>query len=130
MEVIMILCVFGVIAAVIADNRGGGWFGWFVAGFFLGPIGVGLAFTIGKRCTKCQKKIHKNANICPYCQTDLNPDDGGPRFVQFKGNPTVSAVHQTTKDIGLRAAAKHYKVATWDLEALFEKFDITDYPKK
>jgi predicted amidophosphoribosyltransferase len=68
----MVLC--GIWASVVGSNRGGSAVWWFVAGFFLGLIGVLLAYLCnGKRCSACQKKVSREATICPYCMTRQMP---------------------------------------------------------
>jgi hypothetical protein len=65
--VILVLLIFGIAASVVAKNRGGGAFGWFMLGVLLGPIGWGLAFTVGQSCPKCGSRFNKNAYVCPHC---------------------------------------------------------------
>lgn len=72
----------GVGAGIVASNRGAKPGGWFLLGFFLGPIGLALAFTSnsGVVCPACRKGIHPEASKCPYCQTDIG--DMGGRLVK------------------------------------------------
>jgi hypothetical protein len=44
MSVVVIWLLFGVIASVIAMNRGCSGFGWFLLGIVLGPFAIALAF--------------------------------------------------------------------------------------
>jgi RNA polymerase subunit RPABC4/transcription elongation factor Spt4 len=68
----MVLC--GIWASVVGSNRGGSAVWWFVAGFFLGVIGVALAYLCtGKRCPACQKRVSHQATLCPYCMTRQMP---------------------------------------------------------
>lgn len=62
------------IAAAIAYKRGDAPFGWFVAGFLLGPLSVLLAYVMsGKWCVRCMTKAHHQSKQCPHCGNVLEP---------------------------------------------------------
>lgn len=69
----LMLWVFcGVIAAIIAAQKGSSGCGFAILGFLLGPIGIILAILIsGQQCPYCKKRISKNAKICPFCNKEL-----------------------------------------------------------
>jgi hypothetical protein len=67
MELVIIWCLFGIGAAVVAGNRGESGCLWFGLGVLLGPIGFALAFTLGSKCPKCASKISSSAKVCPHC---------------------------------------------------------------
>jgi hypothetical protein len=75
MEWVVIWFLFGIVTAVVAHTRGVKYvLGWFFIGALLGPFGLLLAiFVAGRRCPKCQSRIHKAATRCPKCQADLTP---------------------------------------------------------
>jgi hypothetical protein len=66
----VIWAVFGIAGALIASNRGSSKGTWFLVSIVLGPIGVLMALTGGKRCPQCQSRIHLEAMICPKCQAE------------------------------------------------------------
>ena len=63
--------LFGICAAIVASNRGQSGCLWFGLGVLLGPIGFALAFTGGRKCPECAKRISTEAKTCPYCRTKL-----------------------------------------------------------
>lgn len=67
---LIIWCSFGIGGAIVASNRGGNGFVYFILGFIFGPIGFLLAFTEGVKCPYCQSKINKKALVCPRCQKE------------------------------------------------------------
>lgn len=68
------LLACGIIAGQIAGQRGATNTGaWFLAGFFLGPIGILLSLAHRTaECSACRKRIHPNATRCPHCQAELS----------------------------------------------------------
>ena len=71
--ILALIC--GVIALFICNGKGGNRPGlWFFWGLLFGPIAVILAlFLSGPKCPKCQSHIHKDAQICPKCNSELKP---------------------------------------------------------
>ena len=69
--ILALIC--GVIALFICNEKGGNRPGlWFLWGLLFGPIAVILAlFLSGPKCPKCQSHIHKDAQICPKCNSEL-----------------------------------------------------------
>ena len=68
----------GIIAGMIGGSKGEGDRGFFL-GLLLGPFGIAIALlTIGNRvkCKYCQKLIDLKATICPYCQSNHQPNGG------------------------------------------------------
>ncbi len=70
----IITIVFGVIAAVIAYSKGRNSLGWFVAGMFVGPFALVVAFLHPVRregmytsCPSCCEVIREEAGTCRYC---------------------------------------------------------------
>jgi hypothetical protein len=74
MEWVVVWLCCGIGAAIIASNRGERNLTAFLVGLLLGPIGVLLALTGGKRCPHCMSKIHAAANICPKCLREIPPE--------------------------------------------------------
>jgi hypothetical protein len=64
--------LFGIAAAVVAAIRKGSVRLWFGVGMLLGPIGLGLAFMGGYRCTWCKERVSFKAIACPYCFRDIS----------------------------------------------------------
>jgi len=68
--VFWIIC--GIVAAIIASQKGSSGCGFAIVGFLLGPFGIILALLLsGEQCPYCRKKISKDASVCPYCQKEL-----------------------------------------------------------
>jgi hypothetical protein len=66
---------FGVAAAIVASNRGGNGFLWFVMGLIFGPLGLACAYFNGKTCPFCRWRINNNTVVCPKCQSDLSSSE-------------------------------------------------------
>jgi hypothetical protein len=64
--------LFGIASAVVASIRKGNVRLWFGIGMLLGPIGFGLAFASGYRCSWCKERVSFAANECPYCHHDIS----------------------------------------------------------
>jgi hypothetical protein len=71
----IITFVFGVIASVIAYSKGRNSLGWFLAGMFVGPFALVVAFLppISKdgmyvTCPSCCEVIREQAGTCRYCR--------------------------------------------------------------
>jgi len=71
---------FGVVASIIAFGKGRNSLGWFVAGTFIGPFALIVAFLppieregMFARCPSCREVIRADAGTCRYCHTALIP---------------------------------------------------------
>lgn len=78
---------FGVISAVAATTKGRNWFGWFLVGVLLGPIGVILSLVMPKnqkgidreaqrsgdyrKCPQCAELVKREAVKCKHCGSEL-----------------------------------------------------------
>ena len=76
----LVTLVFGFIASIIATGKGRHSFGWFMAGVFLGPFALIVAFLpplerVGLffRCPACKEVIREGAGTCRFCRTALDP---------------------------------------------------------
>lgn len=88
MELLLIWCLFGLGAWMIASNKGGGGCLWFFLGMLLGPFGLIAAFFMsGSQCPHCRSRIHPQANVCPKCGREVrggggdDPPPGGKRSI-------------------------------------------------
>ncbi len=88
MEFIAILWfVCGLIAAIVATNKGRSGCGWFLVGVLLGPLGFILALVVSrnepeiekrsiqsgdlKKCPFCAELVKREAVVCKHCGRDL-----------------------------------------------------------
>src|SRR6266542_4307895 len=65
--VFWILC--GIVAAVVASNKGRNVFGWLVLGFLLGPIGMILSLVVSKNQATVEQQAIESGGMrkCPFC---------------------------------------------------------------
>ena len=71
---VVIWLVCGVIAAKIGSTKGEST-GGFIAGFFLGPLGIILALVSKgnrKPCPFCRESVNPEASVCPHCQKEIS----------------------------------------------------------
>jgi hypothetical protein len=75
---LLVLVVCGLIASGIASekNRSGG--GFFLIGFFFGPLGILVAALIGREKPKTPAGMR--AVVCPRCNAEQNVDAHQPSF--------------------------------------------------
>jgi len=74
-----IIC--GIIAAIIASQKGSSGCGFAILGFLLGPIGIILSLLLsGEQCPYCRKKISKDITVCPFCKKELKGHNSDPEI--------------------------------------------------
>lgn len=69
MEVLVIWILFGVVAAVVATNKGWSGCGWFARGALLGPFGFILSLVVPKNQPEIEREAIDSGGMkkCPYC---------------------------------------------------------------
>ena len=89
MELLLLFWVLcGVVAAVVASNKGNSGVSWFFMGVLLGPIGLILSLVVSgdpavverkkiegggyRRCEKCAELIRSEARKCRFCGSDVD----------------------------------------------------------
>ena len=94
MELLLFWALCGVVAAVVASNRGNSGVAWFFVGVLLGPIGLILSLVVSgdpavverkkienggyRRCEKCAELIRAEATKCRFCGSDVAKSPVGP----------------------------------------------------
>ena len=87
MELLLFWVLFGVVAAVVASNKGNSGVAWFFVGVLLGPFGLILSLVVSGdpagverkkiedggylRCEKCAELIRAEATKCRFCGSDV-----------------------------------------------------------
>jgi hypothetical protein len=72
----VVTLIFGVLASVIAHGKGRNSLGWFLAGTFVGPFALVVAFLprvprsgMFTQCPECREVIQQDAAACRYCRS-------------------------------------------------------------
>jgi hypothetical protein len=68
-EILIIWLVCGVVAAVVATNKGRSGCGWFILGVLLGPLGFILALVVSSNQPGVEREALESGSMkkCPYC---------------------------------------------------------------
>jgi hypothetical protein len=76
----IITMVFGAVASLIAYGKGRNAMGWFLAGTFIGPFALVVAFLppvsregMFAQCPSCKEVIRADAATCRYCHVIVQP---------------------------------------------------------
>jgi hypothetical protein len=74
----LVTFVFGIVASVIANSKGRNSLGWYLAGMFLGPFALIVAFLppverMGMfiRCPSCREVVRQEAETCRFCHNGI-----------------------------------------------------------
>jgi hypothetical protein len=77
--------IFGLICAVVWSHKGGSAVVGFLAGLFLGLIGLIIVAVISpgadakqkaatmRECPHCKEQMRRDASVCPHCQRESKP---------------------------------------------------------
>lgn len=78
MVYLVIALVFGIVAAVCAYDKGRSLLGWFMAGIFLGPLGLSVLMLPPRplrgryaECPACLEVVRYDASVCRFCGTQF-----------------------------------------------------------
>lgn len=78
MMFIVVAIVFGVIAALVATEKGRSPIGWFFTGFLVGPFSLAVIALPRKlragrysECPACFEVVREDASVCRYCGTEF-----------------------------------------------------------
>jgi hypothetical protein len=76
----IVTLVFGGVASLIAYGKGRNALGWFLAGTFIGPFALVVAFLppisrdgMYAKCPSCAEVIRAEAATCRYCRVGIVP---------------------------------------------------------
>jgi hypothetical protein len=85
MGILLFWLICGLLAALIASQRGNQGCGFALLGFLLGPVGIILTLLLsGYQCPYCRKKISREASTCPYCRKELKFKPSDPENERTK----------------------------------------------
>jgi hypothetical protein len=75
---ILVWLACGVVASIIASNRGASGLLWFAVGFLFGPLGLVFALFIQPSaiCRDCRKPVDPEATVCSHCGRNFNLQTG------------------------------------------------------
>lgn len=78
MMLLVVAIMFGMMAAVIATEKGRSAIGWFLTGFLVGPFSLAVLALPRKQrvgrfveCPACLEVVREEASVCRYCGTEF-----------------------------------------------------------
>jgi hypothetical protein len=95
-------CVLSGIAGSIAANGRNGAIQGFLAGFFLGPLGVIAALALDYRpcCPRCAGRLDGEGHVCQHCRVALEwPNSGGQPILRPENRQPAGEYQRTLADI-------------------------------